>query len=138
VEKAVSSRSITILTSTSIIDITNSLTATSLLTDNIELAAVTSIISRDTTGLAAATGTASSSRQPNDASIQSTDAPAHLDSGAIGAIIGGMLGCLLVILSVTFCICKGVSLKWNVLKRESKVGGRTHFDDDDGEDNNTK
>ena len=80
----------------------------------------------------------SSSGQPTGASIRSPDAAAHLDSGAIGGIVGGILGGLLVILAVIFCICKRVSLKWNVLKTESKVGGRTHFDDDDrinGEDN---
>jgi hypothetical protein len=133
-EKAVSSRSISIATSTSIIDVTNSLTVTTLLTDNTELAAVTSSISRDTTGLAAVTSTTSSGQQKGS-SIQSTDAPAHLDGGAIGGIIGGILGCLLVILSVTVCIQfafrRGRPLKWYVFKGESKVGGRTRFEDDD-------
>lgn len=126
---AVSPQNINVITPTSFIDTSNGLTVTSP--------------SRDNTGLAAATST-TSSRQPTHTSIQFTDAPAHLDSGAIGGIVGGILGGLLVILSITFCIQftfrQGMSPKWNVFKRESKVGGRTVFEDDDririnGEDN---
>jgi hypothetical protein len=123
----VPSPSINIITPTSIIDISKSSIVTSLSSVN--------------TGLAAVTST-TSSRQPTNASIQITEAPAHWDGGAVGGIVGGILGGLLVILSVTFCIqlafCKRMSRKWNVFKRESKVGGRTHVEDNDrinGEDN---
>jgi hypothetical protein len=119
----VSSPSISIITSTSIIDITSSLIVTSPTTDNTESATSVST---------------SSSSQPTGASIQSTDAAAHLEGGTIGGIVGGILGGLLVILAVIFCMRKGLSLKWNAFKTESNVGGRTLFEDDDrinGEEN---
>lgn len=124
-----SSPSTSIITSTSIIDITSSLIVTSRATDNTGSAVATGV-SRDNTGSATAVST-SSSRQPTGASIQSTDTADHLHGGAIGGIVGGILGGLLVILAVIFCMCKRVSLKWNAFKAESNVGGRTHFEDDD-------
>jgi hypothetical protein len=135
---AVSSPSI--ITPTSVIEITNSSIFTSLSRSNNGLAVTTSI-SGDDTGLATAISTAGG-RHPTGASTQFTNAPAHLGGGAIGGIVGGILGGLVVILSVAFCIRfasrMGRSLKWNGFKNESNVGGRTHFEEDNrinGEDN---